>query len=1652
MKHFVLFVLTAALALGASITIDDPFTGVRHYHSLHTVPRPLNVHIVQFDLRAPGVSFGVRPPGLAPHENSLKTVKTFLSELRQARPDACAAINGSFFGQSTEGVVSNSGLVVSDGTAYSSFDSWDGLPWPAVHIASNNVCNLVQRPAPSYFGYETMPPLNLYNAISGGEVILSNGVNVANHPGCPGDPFSMHPRTAIGFSPNKVYFVTVDGRQTGISEGVTTSELADLLLQYGVKNAVNLDGGGSTTLVFADSSPRVVNVPMSSWNGTSTERAVAACWAAFAQPQTGAGARTCVLANFETLDQNTFSQGLTASGSTYGVLSGSQSTAVVSDGYKSRGCQKLTIADDPVAAGGWFVRHLSGSLAKRSQNRICPAIGYVGFYAKTASSGVSAAIAIDNSADVTADRGILRPLIADGRWHCYEWNLTDPAQWQGWANGDGIIDSPDFTVDSIQCYGPDSDCVIYLDTIAHCSNGSIQSINLPYGGIDSGEFISEPFDTYPDGGTGWSGNWAQATASVQTAAMGSSSPVSGGGSYLTYRTNAAGTNGNYRDFAAAAAGLPHTVVMHVRVDSLGVFWDGTNLSDRLQIYGETGSGTSDAGTGAAWLIMASPNFKTPAGAPSGNWQVYNGARNGAWSSNYMVNSGIPVMEGGVYTLRVTVYPATQSYDVEISEGTNVFTRADLGFRTGNTTAPDRLVLSNKIRATGSGNQLGLSYDSIRIYGTGVRDPYPAAGQNEIPAADLTLRWKSPLTPDPQNPDTVICSPAVTGYYVYLGQANNPDLGGVSPVFIDADVNGDTLADESVSYVVAGALQTGATYYWRVDQSLGASGPGDQTHLVGGSIWSFQTELSDPVVNAGQNIVTWLNPQTASAQLDGEINWYNARQLVQWTAASRPPESNVQFSDSAIDDPVAVFDKVGTYVLRLRATDVKGKTGDDTLEVNVFEDSCRAAQSLSNFELLQGDLNTDCRVDFDDLILLVSDWLKHNCLTDNYRYREDEDGYDLWLRYPEIVNRSVLEDYRRRASEIVLEDNSDTLGIAGSELERGLDSMLGQETPTATAVSKDGAVVVGTPQTSAMISNLGWSYDLSALGPEGYVIRSTTVAGKNVTAIASIGKTGALYGTFHFMRLLQTQAPIENLNIVEKPLVKLRILNHWDSLKGTYKSIYSGPSIWKWDELPDRISPRYVDYGRANASIGINATVVNSLGADPVILTDAYIAKTRAIADVLRPYGIRVYLSANFAAPMLLGGLATADPLDGSVRQWWTQKVDEIYAAIPDFGGFLVKADSEGMPGPAQYGRDHAQGANMLAEALAPHGGIVMWRAFVYGSEHQDPDRIKQAYEQFVPLDGKFNDNVLLQVKNGPLDFQPREPVMPLYGAMPNTPLMMEFEIRQEYLGASIHLVYLAPMWEEVLKFDTFACGPGSTVGKIVDDSLYHHGLSGIAGVANTGSDANWCGHHFAQSDWYCFGRQAWNHALDSRTIAEEWARMTFTNEPSAARAIVDMMMGSHEACVNYMTPLGLHVLCAGDHYNPAPANRLSYHHADAAGLGYDRTLTGSNGTGQYLEPYRTDWNDITRIPEKYLCWFHHVPWDHRMSSGRTFWDELCFRYQSGAAYVDQMISQWQTLEGAIDTRRYHEVLEKLTEQQTHARLWRDSCIDYFGQCSGRPVP
>lgn len=672
----------------------------------------------------------------------------------------------------------------------------------------------------------------------------------------------------------------------------------------------------------------------------------------------------------------------------------------------------------------------------------------------------------------------------------------------------------------------------------------------------------------------------------------------------------------------------------------------------------------------------------------------------------------------------------------------------------------------------------------------------------------------------------------------------------------------------------------------------------------------------------------------------------------------------------------------------------------------------------------------------------------------------EDGYRLWLRYDPLP-RQAIEVYRPRITAVVVPGNSQTVAAIRTELTNGCSGLLAGTVPLASDVNRDGALLVGTAKSSPQIAGLKWDRQLSDLGAEGFLIRSLKLDQRSLIVIASSSEVGALYGAFHFLRLLQTLQPIDKLNISQKPGLQLRMLNHWDNLDGSVERGYAGRSLWNWSALPDTIDPRLKDYARANASIGINGSLLNNVNASAQILTADYLRKVAAIAGVFRPYGLHIFLSARFSAPMELGGLKTADPLDPEVAKWWRQKADEIYQGIPDFGGFVVKANSEGQPGPRTYDRTHVDGANMLAAAVAPHQGIVVWRAFVYDMQ-PGYDRAGAAYENLHPFDGRFAANVLLQVKNGPIDFQPREPFHPLFGGMPRTQLMPEFQITQEYLGFSNHLVFLAPMWREVLDSETYAKGRGSTVAKVVDGSLYGQRLTGIAGVANTGTDRNWTGHQFLQANWYAFGRLAWSPDLTSRQIADEWIGMTFTHDAKAAAAIARIMLESREALVDYMTPLGLHhIMWGGHHYGPAPWwdtferadwNPVYYHKADERGLGFDRTETGSRTLSQYQQPVSVRFADLKTCPEKFLLWFHHVPWDYRLRSGRILWDELALHYQRGVEWVRATRKEWDALSGAIDAERHGEVAQKLAIQERDAVWWRDACLLYFQTFSKRPLP
>lgn len=560
--------------------------------------------------------------------------------------------------------------------------------------------------------------------------------------------------------------------------------------------------------------------------------------------------------------------------------------------------------------------------------------------------------------------------------------------------------------------------------------------------------------------------------------------------------------------------------------------------------------------------------------------------------------------------------------------------------------------------------------------------------------------------------------------------------------------------------------------------------------------------------------------------------------------------------------------------------------------------------------------------------------------------------------------------------------------------------------------------------------------------EGYMLTDSSI-------IAS-SSIGILYGAYDLLRLQET-GNLSHLSKTEKPAVNLRILNHWDNLDGSIERGYAGKSIWKWDEIildkagefkniNKDLRNRLITYARSNASIGINGAVLNNVNASPQMMTAEYLHKVKVIADIFRPYGIRVYLSINFASPMALGYTKTADPLDKKVQLWWKKKAKEIYASIPDFGGFLVKANSEGQPGPGDYHRSHADGANMLADALKPFGGIVMWRSFVYGANHKGEDRVKQAVSEFKHQDGKFRDNVILQSKNGPLDFQPREPYAPIFDNIHQTPQIAELQITQEYLGQSKHLVYLAPMWKEFFRF-------------VSPDKL-----KGIAGVSNIGDDANWCGHPFSQANWYAFGRLAWNPSISSEEIAHEWLILTYGCKDERFTKPVEMMMlTSREACVNYMMPLGLHHIFKFDHhYGPEPDGfkaeyplewcPVYYHQADSNGIGFNRSSDGTDAVGQYPEPYRSLYDNLATCPEEYLLWFHHVPWNYRMKSGSTLWEELCMRYNMGVSMVETYRDYWHTStkEYMKDHITEWEMTDSLLNVQlASAKEWRDVCLKYF---------
>ena len=661
----------------------------------------------------------------------------------------------------------------------------------------------------------------------------------------------------------------------------------------------------------------------------------------------------------------------------------------------------------------------------------------------------------------------------------------------------------------------------------------------------------------------------------------------------------------------------------------------------------------------------------------------------------------------------------------------------------------------------------------------------------------------------------------------------------------------------------------------------------------------------------------------------------------------------------------------------------------------------------------------------------------------------EDGHQLWLRFDKSAEDAHL------FNGLVGDNNI----LAVNEFQEAWKLLTGSNLP-ATKILTDKVLVIGTSK-NRTIKSFGFEKTLKSLGYEGYILKSVKKKNKTYTVVAGNSDAGLLYGVYHLLRLIQTNQFDENLNILEKPAYNHRLLNHWDNLDRTVERGYAGYSIWMWDELPAVVSPLYKEYARANASIGINGTVLNNVNASPEILSAEYLEKVKAIAAEIRPYNIKVYLSINFSSPKELGGLKDSDPMNPEVQKWWKEKAKEIYSIIPDFGGFLVKANSEGLPGPMDYGRTHVDGANMLADAVKPYGGIIMWRAFVYNPDGDD--RAKQAYKEFKQFDGKFRGNVIVQLKNGPVDFQPREPFSPLFGAMVKTPVMPEFQITQEYLGFSNHIAYLAPMWKECLDSDTYCKGEGSTVAKTTDGSIYNQKITAIAGVANIGEDRNWCGNHFAQANWYVFGRLAWNHRLTSEEIADEWLKMTFSKDGNFVETVKNLMLSSRESVVKYMMPLGLHHLFAwGHHYGPEPWCEIPdarpdwlpkyYHNANETGVGFDRSTSGSNAVSQYNSPLREQFNNIETCPENLILWFHHVPWTHRMKSGKTLWDELCYTYDDGLQEVREYQKIWDKMEKYVDSERFKHIQSRLKIQSRDAVWWKDACLLYFQQFSVLPIP
>ena len=669
----------------------------------------------------------------------------------------------------------------------------------------------------------------------------------------------------------------------------------------------------------------------------------------------------------------------------------------------------------------------------------------------------------------------------------------------------------------------------------------------------------------------------------------------------------------------------------------------------------------------------------------------------------------------------------------------------------------------------------------------------------------------------------------------------------------------------------------------------------------------------------------------------------------------------------------------------------------------------------------------------------------------------DDGYRLWLKYDLIEDVSLLNQYRENIQAVSFRGDSASIQIAKDELANGLAGLLGKEIPEVDNSQNDRVIMIGAIENLSPDIKADLEEKLSGKGEEGFIIHTTNSGDEKNIVITANSDVGVLHGMFYFLKLLQTHRSIDELDVASFPKMNLRMLNHWDMINGIHE--YPGRlSIWDWYTLPEYIKPVYVDYARANASIGINATVINNVDADPLFLTQETLIKVAVLADLFRPYGIKIFLCPNFSAPIKIGGMDTADPQAPEVQAWWSEKVKEIYELIPDFGGFLVKANSEDEPGPGDFNKTQADGANMFAAALKPFNGIVIWRTFVY--IYAPEDRSREAYDIFKPLDGKFADNVILQIKNGPLDFSPREPFSPLFGGLEKTPAMMEVDIGMGGLGKDINVGFMAPMWRETLMTDTYSKGEGSTVAKVIDGSLGNHELNGMAGVANVYRQRNWTGNLLSQSSWYTFGRLAWDYNTTSEQIADEWTRMTFSNDPAILNPIKKILMGSREHIVNYMDPLGLNMLMGwGNDHGPwvntsehATWNSPYYHHADSVGLGFDRTSSGSDAVHQYFPPVAEKYESLDSCPEGLLLWFHHVPWTYKLKSGRTLWDELCYHYYQGVDGVREMQRLWNSLEGKIDQEQFNNVNSLLKIQEDDAVRWRNGCVLYFQTFSKLPIP